>query len=139
MSDCVFCKITKGEIKGATVYEDKNTLAFLDIRPAGKNGGHTLVIPKNHYEKITDMPDKELAALAITVKKISAALMKFSEGVNVIQNNGKVSGQYVMHAHFHVIPRYTGDGIKIEQWTPHDYAPGEIEEMQEKIKTLLKD
>ena len=137
MGDCIFCKIVKGDIKAAKVYEDKDTVAFLDISPAGKNGGHALVLPKRHYELITDIPDRELASLAKAVKKVSAALLSFSEGVNVLQNNKKAAGQYVMHAHFHIIPRHENDGITIERWTPHEYAPGELEQMQEKIKNLL--
>ena len=139
MDNCVFCKIVKGDIKAANVYEDKDVVAFLDISPAGKNGGHTLVLPKKHYEIITDIPDKELASLAKAVKKVSAALLKLSAGVNVLQNNKKAAGQYVMHAHFHIIPRHENDGITIEKWAPHEYAPGEIEEMQGKIKTLLNE
>ncbi len=139
MDDCIFCKIADGEIRAAKVYEDKDVVAFLDISPAGKNGGHTLVMPKRHYELITDIPDKVLASVANAVKKVSGAILKFSEGVNVLQNNNKVAGQFVMHAHFHIIPRHTDDGIKIEQWTPHKYAPGEMEKIQEKIKSLLNE
>lgn len=138
MDGCIFCRIAKGEISNGTVYEDKYTVAFLDIRPAGKNGGHTLVIPKKHYRLISDIPDKELEACARTVKRVAKALLTFAEGVNVLQNNEPAAGQFVMHAHFHVIPRYKGDGIEIEKWNPHDYAPGEMDRMREKIKTLLK-
>lgn len=137
MDDCVFCRIASGEISGSTIYEDDKTVAFLDIRPAGKDGGHTLVIPKRHYKFVSDIPDDDLAACAKTVKKVTKALLSFAEGVNVLQNNGKPAGQFVMHAHFHIIPRWKDDGIEIEKWDPHDYPPGEMEKMAAKMKMLL--
>ncbi len=135
--DCIFCRIARGEISQSTIYEDDKSIAFLDIRPAGRNGGHTLVIPKKHYKLVSDIPDKELDACARTVKRVTKALLTFAEGVNVLQNNESAAGQFVMHAHFHVIPRYKGDGIEIEKWDPHDYAPGEMKKMAGKMKTLL--
>lgn len=84
------------------------------------------------------MPDEDLVACAKTVKRVTKALLAFSDGVNVLQNNGKSAGQFVMHAHFHIIPRWDGDGIEIEKWDPHDYPPGEMGRMVAKIKTLLK-
>lgn len=139
MEDCIFCKIAKGEITGSTIYEDDRTVAFLDISPAGKNGGHTLVIPKGHYELMTDVPDDVLEACIRTVKKVTGVLLKTSQGVNVLQNNKKAAGQFVMHAHFHIIPRHAGDGIEIEKWEPHKYAPGEMESIRRKMKSLLNE
>ncbi|MFH0752611.1 MAG: HIT family protein [archaeon] len=140
MEDCIFCKIASGEISQSTIYEDDKSLAFLDIKPAGRKGaGHTLVIPKRHYKLITDIPDDELEAVIRTVKRVSKALLSFSAGVNVLQNNERPAGQFVMHAHFHVIPRSVGDGIEIEKWNPRDYAPGEMDGVSEKMKTLLNE
>ncbi|HLD10449.1 MAG TPA: HIT family protein [Candidatus Nanoarchaeia archaeon] len=137
MEECIFCKIIKGEIKAAKIYEDRYTYAFLDIRPASKKGGHTLVLPKNHFELITDIPEIELIALSKTIKKISKALLKFGEGLNILQNNKKVAGQYINHLHFHLIPRFKNDSISIEKWEANEYAKGEIEKLQEKIKLLI--
>lgn len=137
MSECIFCKIARGEIQQNKIYEDKNTVAFLDIRPATKKGGHVLVIPKKHHELITDIPDKELEALVKTIKKISRALLKFAPGLNILQNNKKVAGQYVMHAHFHLIPRFENDGVTIEKWPANEYKKGQAERIVKKIKSLL--
>lgn len=137
MDNCIFCKIIKGEIKAAKIYEDAHTYAFLDIRPASPKGGHTLVLPKKHYELVTDIPDEEMKHLSLTIKKISNALMKYSEGLNILQNNKKVAGQYISHLHFHLIPRFENDNITIEKWEANEYPPGKIEELQEKIKELI--
>ena len=140
MNDCVFCKIIKGEIKQDKVYEDKTTIAILDINPAQPKGGHTLVMPKKHYELFSDMPDIEAKNLMLTMLKMSKALIKFSEGLNIIQNNKKLAGQYVPHVHFHLIPRFADDGVKIsEKWTAHKYKGKEMEEVASRIKSLLKD
>ncbi len=135
MADCVFCKIAKREIPSDVVYEDKSTLAFLDISPASL--GHTLVIPKTHAETLDKLKEEDLKFLIITVKKISRAISKFSEGYNVIQNNKKVAGQVVHHAHFHIVPRNKGDGIHWSRPNPK-FSEKEKKQIQEKIKTLLK-
>ncbi len=137
MSECIFCKIARGEISHNKIYEDKHTLAFLDMRPASKKGGHTLVIPKKHYELITEIPDNELEAIIKTIKKISNALLKFGQGLNILQNNKKIAGQYVEHLHFHLIPRFENDGITVEKWSPQKYPKNKIEKVAEKIKSLL--
>jgi histidine triad (HIT) family protein len=89
------------------VYEDDCVIAFLDNRPA--SDGHTLVIPKKHFETIYDIPDEEIAHLFKVVKKVAAAVKETvnPEGLTVIQRNGKAAGQHIMHLHVHVIPRYS--------------------------------
>ena len=111
MVDCIFCKIGKGEIPSKKVYEDANTFAFLDINP--RNPGHTLVIPKNHYGSILDIPENELSELMKAVKKIVAATKNAtkSEGTSITQSNGRAAGQVVGHIHFHVIPRFMKEGL----------------------------
>lgn len=111
MNDCLFCKIVKGDIPAENVYEDKNVLAFLDIHP--RSIGHTLIVPKRHYELLTDMPEKELAAFATSLQRVTKGFMKYAEGLNILQNNGKAAGQLVSHVHFHLIPRRNGDGIML--------------------------
>lgn len=110
MTDCLFCKIVKKEIPATIVHEDEHVLVFMDIEPIIK--GHALVIPKKHHDPITETPDDIAAKIFLTAKKIAAAQMNAlgADGVNIMQNNGKASGQEVPHVHMHVIPRFSGDG-----------------------------
>ena len=134
MKDCIFCKIIKGDIPSTKVYEDKNTLAFLDIAPI--TPGHTLVVPKEHAETIDQISDDSLKKSVIVIKKIVSALDNFNEGVNVGLNHKEAAGQLVPHVHFHLIPRNSGDGLK--SWQGGNYKEGEAEEISSKIKSLLK-
>lgn len=135
MSDCIFCKIIKNEIPCSKVYEDKEVLAFLDIEPASE--GHTLVIPKKHYETIAEIDKKDLEKTIEIVRKISKSLLNFNEGINIMQNNKLVAGQIVNHIHFHIIPRNKNDNIK---WSrPHlKLKKEEFQKISEKIKSYLK-
>jgi len=122
---CIFCQIINNEIPSCKVYEDDKTLAFLDINPV--NPGHTLVIPKKHYENIEEISEEDLAAVIASVKKVGR-LMKDklgAAGYNVTLNNGAAAGQDVWHLHFHVIPRHDGDGHKT--WARRKYSDGETE------------
>lgn len=111
MEDCIFCKIISSEIKSHTIYENQFVKAFLDINPWTE--GHTLVIPKKHYENIFDIPEKELTEIILAVKKISLAYRKiFNCDINLIQSNGKNAQQEVPHFHIHIVPRYENDGQK---------------------------
>ncbi|MDD5133180.1 MAG: HIT family protein [Candidatus Nanoarchaeia archaeon] len=139
VKDCIFCKIIKGEIPCTKIYEDKDVFVMLDISPACPQGGHTLVMPKKHYELITDIPDKELCELTKIIKKMAEALLKYGQGLNIIQNNKKVAGQFVPHVHFHLIPRFEKDGVLIEKWATHKYPDGEMIRVADRIKKLLKD
>lgn len=115
--DCIFCKIAAGEIPSATVYEDDDFRAILDLGPAAK--GHTLVIPKSHSDNLLSVePDtaaKALKVISRTANAIKEALG--CDGINVVQNNGEAAGQTVMHLHFHIIPRYKNDSVNIG-WQP---------------------
>ena len=133
MTDCIFCKIRDGEIPSDKIYEDENTLAFLDKNPI--NEGHTLVIPKEHYVNIIDIPEETLKQVIITVKKIAVAISKDSEGISIAQNNKDAAGQVVDHIHFHVIPRISNDNHKL--WKGKPYKEGVAEKIAEKIKNLL--
>lgn len=136
MEDCIFCKIVKGEIPCHKVYEDDDVLAFLDISPV--NPGHTLVIPKCHYADLLELPEVEAQRLIARVKKISPAVISSVEAqaFNLNLNNGKVSGQEVAHVHWHIVPRFEGDGREL--WHGRPYGEGEVEEILEKIKNLIK-
>ncbi len=139
MEACIFCKIIKGEIPAAKVYEDKETLAFLDIAPAQPKGGHVLVLPKKHCELLSEMTDNDAEKLMVTVKKITKALLEFGEGVNILQNNKTVAGQLVPHVHFHIIPRFSADQFSIGKWKSNIYGTKEqMDAVAEKIKSLLK-
>ncbi|MBI4992656.1 MAG: HIT family protein [Candidatus Magasanikbacteria bacterium] len=110
MSDCIFCKIIKGEVPNYIVYEDKSILAFLDIFPHAK--GHTVVVPKRHIDTYFDLSDDEMNKLSAGIKKamekIQAVLKP--DGFNVGWNQSPAGGQVVPHLHIHIMPRYEGDG-----------------------------
>ncbi|MBW1839216.1 MAG: HIT family protein [Deltaproteobacteria bacterium] len=119
MEECIFCKIVKGEIPCKKVYENDKTLAFLDINP--RNKGHVLVIPKNHYLGITDMSDNDAAETIKTIKLVAAAQRDSikTQGMSLLQSNGRVAGQMVPHIHFHLIPRTEEEkGLGLESVLP---------------------
>jgi len=108
---CNFCRIVSGEDLASIVYEDDRALAFMDLHPA--NVGHVLVVPREHWETIYDIPEKVLADLFAVVKRISFAVKKAvsAEGISILQFNEGAAGQSVRHFHVHVIPRFKGDTI----------------------------
>ena len=136
MDECIFCKIVKGEIPCSKVFEDEKFLAFLDIGPVNK--GHTLVIPKKHYKNLLDMPEEELKGYMETIQKVSKAIIKGvnADGISINMSNKPAAGQVVMHAHFHLIPRFKDDGLKL--WPQGRYKEGEAEEIKNKITNSLK-
>ncbi|MFH1401229.1 MAG: HIT family protein [Nanoarchaeota archaeon] len=134
--DCIFCKIVAGKIPCQKVFEDKAVLAFLDINPIHK--GHTLVIPKKHYDHFMQMPAEEAGALFSRVHELAPAVMKAvsADGLNVGLNNYAAAGQAVFHTHVHLIPRYLGDGLSM--WPSGEYGDGEMPLFREKIVGTLK-
>ncbi|MCD7884424.1 MAG: HIT family protein [Lachnospiraceae bacterium] len=115
--DCVFCKIAKGDIPSATLYEDEDLRVILDLGPASK--GHALVIPRKHAANLFELPD-EIAEKAIVVAKKVAVRLKeglHADGLNLVQNNGAAAGQTVDHFHIHLIPRYENDTVNVK-WQP---------------------
>lgn len=133
---CIFCKIIKGEMPAMKVYEDDDYMAFLDINPSNK--GHTLVIPKEHYETFNDLPEDKLFGLTKITQKVSSAIEKATSchGYNVMVNNYKASGQLVPHVHYHIVPRYQGDGV-MGKWKHGKYNEREAEEYTKAIKSEL--
>lgn len=110
METCLFCKIIQGEISSHIIYEDNDTLAFLDIKPHAQ--GHTVVIPKVHVETVFDLSvqqAKELMADVITVMSRIREVLQ-PDGFNVGWNHHPAGGQVVPHLHIHIFPRYEGDG-----------------------------
>lgn len=134
--NCIFCKIIEGGLTSYRVYEDKDTLAFLDIFPI--HPGHVLVVPKKHSADIFDTPENELQAVITAAKKIAPAVMKATraDGINIGMNNKPASGQVVMHAHLHVIPRFKDDGLKTWPQKPYG-SDGEKETAAAAIRKLL--
>jgi histidine triad (HIT) family protein len=110
-STCPFCNIAQGKAAASIVYEDSTTIAFMDANPAST--GHTLIIPKEHWENIYEIPENVLAEMAKVIKQVSSAVKKTvdADGISIFQLNGKAAGQSVMHFHVHVIPRFRGDSI----------------------------
>jgi histidine triad (HIT) family protein len=135
--DCIFCKIAAGEIPCSKVYEDENVLSFMDIAPLAAY--HTLVIPKQHFELTADCPAEISAAIGAVLPKIAAAVQKASgsTGINILNNNGLSAGQVVPHVHFHVIPRFDGDGV-FTQWPAKEMAMDKIAAAAEVIAALIK-
>jgi histidine triad (HIT) family protein len=115
-----------GEIPVTKIYEDQVVLAFLDIGPV--SDGHTLVIPKQHFERLHDCPAELLGRLCLCLGRVAKAVVvgTNSEGYNVLCNNGRAAGQLVEHLHFHVIPRNSSDGV-FDRWPSHKYGEGRIE------------
>lgn len=134
-TNCIFCKITSGEIPCDKVYEDEQTFAFLDIKPT--NPGHTLVIPKNHHTSVSETPNETLGAMMSTVKKVANTFPSAVEtsDYNIWVNTGPVAGQVVFHAHIHVIPRHPGDGYEL--WHGNPYNEGQAQPIVEKMKNAL--
>ena len=132
-TNCIFCKLAKNEIPSHKIYEDDDFLAFLDVFPSSL--GHTLIIPKAHYENIFDIPEDTAANLQRLVVRTAAAL-KNSLGtghINILQNNGNAAGQTVFHYHVHLIPRYEDDSINI-RWTTAKHLPEEFSACVDDIK-----
>ena len=107
---CPFCSIASGRAEASVVYEDETVVAFMDLLPARE--GHTLVVPKEHFENIYEIPEDTLAKVAGAVKRVSVAVKKTfgADGVKIIQLNGRAAGQVVFHIHFHVIPLVSAKG-----------------------------
>ncbi len=130
--DCIFCKIAKGEIPSKTLFEDESFRVILDLGPATK--GHALILPKDHYANIYEIPEDTLSQLIILAKKMASQMTDklHADGFNLVQNNGEVAGQTVMHYHMHLIPRYEKDGQHI-LWKPLTVTQEELEEIKKQI------
>lgn len=131
--NCIFCRIANGDIPSRTIYEDDHFRVILDNGPAAK--GHALVLPKDHYADLFEMP-ADAAAEAMKVAQKTAIILKeklHADGLNLVQNNGEVAGQTVRHFHIHVIPRYKDDGQKIG-WNPQSPSDAELDAVLKEIR-----
>lgn len=134
MEDCVFCKIARGEAQASRIYEDAEVMAFLDAKPV--NEGHTLVVPKKHYENVFEIPDEELGNLFRIVKKVASAVSKAerADGIRIVQNNGSAAHQNIFHFHVHIIPEYEA---KEAHWHRETPKQGELDEVAVKIRRSI--
>ncbi len=134
--DCLFCKMVAGKIPVTKIYEDEVVLSFLDIGPI--SNGHTLVIPKQHFEKLHDCPAELLGQVFTRIGKIAGAVAAAmdSDGYNLLCNNGRAAGQLIEHLHFHIVPRNTGDRL-FSRWPSFEYKDGKIEEIAGAIRKNL--
>jgi len=130
MNNCIFCKIIGGEIPSYKIYEDEKVFAFLDINPV--NPGHTLVVPKEHHETMTNTPDELLSYMNIKSKELMETIKKATNADYVALS---VVGLDVPHFHIHIIPRYHNDGME-HFWPTKQYKEGKAEEIAEKIKNI---
>ena len=128
MSDCIFCKLAGGEIPTATLYEDDDFRVILDAGPATK--GHCLILPKEHYADLYEIPEDLLMKAAVLAKKITIKMTRAMncDGFNIVQNNKPAAGQTVFHFHIHLIPRYTNDRQNI-LWKPGELTPEAAKEI----------
>ncbi len=127
---CIFCGIARGEVDAFVIYESDKVMAFLDIRPLSK--GHTLVIPKEHYENLLELPEEIAGEILKAIKVVCEKLRRLNaEGFNVVTNVGEVAGQEVMHAHVHVIPRYSKEEKAVSFGKPIEC---DLKEVYEKLR-----
>ena len=130
--DCIFCKIANGSIPSKTIYEDEKFRVILDLGPATK--GHALILPKEHYADIYEIPEETIGDAMKLAKKM-AGLMTDKlgcDGFNIVQNNGEAAGQTVKQFHIHLIPRYKDDGQHI-LWEPGEVSQDELELIKRQI------
>lgn len=131
MSDCIFCEIVKGSKPSFKIYEDDKVLAILDINPV--NLGHTLLIPKKHYQSMTDVPDDLVSYMYVVTKKLMINI-KEATGADHVVNT--VSGLDILHFHIHIIPRYFNDGLAAF-WPTKHFEINEMNAEAEKIKKFI--
>ncbi len=130
--DCIFCKLANGVFPTNSIYEDDQFNVILDAGPATK--GHALILPKKHAANLMELDEDTAAAAMKLAKKLAPVLIEKlgADGLNLVQNNGEVAGQTVMHFHLHLIPRYANDGQKIG-WVPGSPSQEELQAIRDQI------
>lgn len=134
--DCIFCAIAEGRAPAEVIFEDKQTMAFMDSNPA--NPGHTLVIPKRHVCNVYEMDEETAAAVMRTAVRVAKAIQAAlqSDGLNLLQSNGRAAGQVIPHFHMHIVPRWHGDGLRLAR-PPQVRRTAAVKEMAAKIRAHL--
>lgn len=137
MDNCIFCRIAAGDIPSSVIYEDDDFKVILDIAPAAK--GHAIILPKKHFTNLFDLDDDVARKVLPVAKKVAIAMKEEMkcDGINLLQNNGEAAGQSVFHIHFHLIPRYIQDNVKVP-WTTLKYEDGEAKELADRIAKHIK-
>ncbi|MCP4593815.1 MAG: HIT family protein [bacterium] len=137
VGDCIFCKIVSGSIPSHRVLETDSCLAFLDAAPLAP--GHCLLIPKQHYTTLEELPEDVAAAVLGQLPALGRAVRAVTgaAGYNVLQNTGRVAGQEVMHVHVHVIPRVAGDGLGY-RWHTKSLEDAAAEALRNRIAAALR-
>ena len=133
--DCIFCKIAAGEIPSKTIYEDEAFRVILDLGPATR--GHALILPKNHADNLYELPEEDASRVLLVAKKVALQMKKNLNcpGLNLVQNNGEVAGQTVMHFHMHLIPRYkNAKNDDMILWNHLEFTPEELAEIRDELK-----
>ena len=136
MSKCIFCDMLNGNLPCHMIYQDDDCIAILDKYPI--DNGHSLIITKKPYEKITDMDVNEVAKLFSKIPKIANAIIKATnaDAFSIAQNNGKAAKQIIPHVHIHIIPRYNTTGTL---WTKRKIMKdSELDILAQKIKNCLE-
>ena len=132
--DCIFCKLANGVFPTNSIYEDEDFNVILDASPATK--GHALILPKEHYDNVYEMPD---ALLEKTIKLAKKIIQKETDvlgcdGYNIVQNNGEAAGQTVFHFHIHLIPRYKEKNMPMVTWKPNELPEEEMKDICRSMK-----
>jgi len=130
--NCIFCKLANGVFPTNTIYEDDEFRVILDLGPATK--GHALILPKDHYKNLYELPDETAGKVMMLAKKMAMRMTEKlqADGFNLLQNNNEVAGQTVFHFHMHLIPRYNNDGQKITM-KPTEPSAEELSEIRNTI------
>ena len=130
--NCIFCKLANGIIPTNSIYEDDNFNVILDMSPATK--GHALILPKDHYKNLYELPEDTAADVTKLAKKMAVEMTEKlgADGFNLVQNNNEIAGQTVFHFHMHLIPRYNDDAQKIA-WAPGKSSAEELAEIKEAL------
>lgn len=135
--DCIFCGIVSGAIPSTRIYEDEGAVAFMDINPGTR--GHALVIPRRHFRDIHDVDPEVLAHVVKVAQRVAGAARTAlaADGVNLVQSSGAAAFQSVFHIHFHVIPRYEDDDVRLP-WRPRPADPADLRAQAERIRCAME-
>ena len=134
--NCIFCKLANGIFGTNTLFENEDFRVIFDASPA--TNGHVLIIPKEHYANVFEMPEELVGKAYVLAKKVATVLKEVTgcAGINILQNNGETAGQTVFHFHIHVIPRYSKDE-EIMYWKTNEPDQHVIDEIISKSKELF--
>lgn len=144
--DCPFCELIDGD-DGACkkgypflpIHETEHTLSFLSVDFPAHEDGHLLVIPKEHYKSLEDVPESILSDLVNHVSLAAEVTRDSHDACNILLNNGEAAGQYVMHVHFHIVPRDPDDDIEIEEWDKKDMPKKKFVELSKRLRKGFKE